>query len=85
MAGKKSDIAPEDRLTRSHPVFWLARLAGLICAVLAGWVVYGLVVGMDGTTGLGAAVVAAVSAAVYVFLRRKMLFGDQPDEYDDGY
>ena len=82
---KKHDIAPEDLLTRSNPVFWLIRLCELILAVFAGWIVYGLVVGLDGTTALGDVIVAVVSIALYLVWRRKMLSGEQPDEWPDGY
>ena len=82
---KKFNIPPDELLTRKNPVFWLIRLCELIIAVFAGWIVYGLVVGLDGTTLLGDIIVTVLSIVLYLVWRRKMLKGEQPDQWPDGY
>ena len=57
---------------------------GAWLTVLCGWVVYGLLVDTDEMTFWGILLTSALGVAVYLFLVRKIIWGDEQDELEDG-
>lgn len=66
-------------------LWWIRRFGEALLAIFCGWLLAGMVWEVDEMTGPMIAGISLVSVVAYVFIMRKVIFGDKPDEIEDGY